>query len=331
MKYYSKKLIALLMTSSISLSTMGCAIVKSVEKNGLKVSANYSENNYDDIEKGFIDNSVSFTQEKAIRAITDAEILNSNNEVIGYLPMYEELKINNIYDGLYEVYYNDELAYIKSSDVIEDFITTPNNQYLGVAYLSEDASIYSDTLESSTVKEINKYELAYIYYGLNDYFYVLADNNIGFVKKDKLIMLEDTFVVVDISSQTLNLYQNNEITLSTPVVTGKVRNGESITPVGIYEIYDISKNRDLVGPGYRSYVDYMMKFNDNIGLHDAEYHVDYNSDGKIIKEHGWRDISEFGGYTFIKHGSHGCVNMPHEATVFVNENVNLGTKVLVKR
>ena len=329
MKLYSKRLITLLLTSSISLSTMSCAIIKSTETEGLKVINKESEDKNYTIEV-VEDKSIIFIQESAVRAITNAEILNSNNEVIGYLPAYEELKVNEKYDDLYQVYYNDELAYIKSSDVIEDYITTPENNYISVAYINEDTSIYSDTNESSVVKELNKYEAAYIYYGLNDYYYVLADNNIGFVKKDKLTNLEGTFVVVDISSQTLNLYQNNEVTLSSPVVTGKVINGESITPVGIYEIYDITKNRELVGPGYRSYVDYMMKFNKNIGLHDTEYHADYNN-GKIVKKHGWRDKQEFGGYTFIKHGSHGCVNMPHDATVFVNENVNIGTKVLVKK
>ena len=70
----------------------------------------------------------------------------------------------------------------------------------------------------------------------------------------------------------------------------------------------------------------MMKFDGNIGLHDAEYHTDDNG-----FKHGWRNRSDFGGETYIKNGSHGCVNMPHEEVMEVSEYVDLGTKVLVKK
>ena len=74
----------------------------------------------------------------------------------------------------------------------------------------------------------------------------------------------------------------------------------------------------------------MMKFNNNEGLHDAEYHKDYDENGKLIKSHGWREISEFGGQTYQHNGSHGCVNMPHDAAVEVYNNTDVGSRVLVK-
>ena len=73
----TKKLIALLLTSSISLTTGGCAVIKSVEKHELKVSNNYTNDLeiIEEEEKVIEDTSISFIQEDAVRAIVDAEIL----------------------------------------------------------------------------------------------------------------------------------------------------------------------------------------------------------------------------------------------------------------
>ena len=111
--------------------------------------------------------------------------------------------------------------------------------------------------------------------------------------------------------------------LTSPVVTGKPA---TPTNEGLFNIYNITYDRYLIGKGYESYVDIMMKFDGNIGLHDAEYHT--NENGKF---HGWRASSDFGGETYIKNGSHGCVNMPHDEVMEVSEYVGLGTKVLVKK
>jgi len=104
------------------------------------------------------------------------------------------------------------------------------------------------------------------------------------------------------------MYVNKELVVDSPVVTGKGEN--SRTHVGKYRIFRKRHNCYLIGPNraWCNYVDYMMKFNGNIGLHDAEYHTDANG-----KKHGWRDYSEFGGETYLTNGSHGCVNMPHDA------------------
>ena len=129
-------------------------------------------------------------------------------------------------------------------------------------------------------------------------------------------------MVVDISSQEVKLYCNNEVILTTPVVTGKP---STPSDKGLFEIYDISNSRYLIGPNYKSYVDIMMKYNGGEGLHDAQYHT--HEDGF---KHGWRDISEFGGDTYLKHGSHGCINMIHDDVMTVSDYVDIGTKVLVK-
>lgn len=168
-----------------------------------------------------------------------------------------------------------------------------------------------------------KLECVEVYDQVDDICLVKTDKYIGYVSSLDLEELLGTFVVVDISNQELKLYSDNEVILTSPVVTGKP---SSPTDQGIFEIYDISGPRYLIGSNYKTYVDTMMKYNGNEGLHDAEYHQ--HEDGF---KHGWRDISEFGGETYLTNGSHGCVNMPHEEVMAVKEYVEIGTKVLVKQ
>ena len=192
-----------------------------------------------------------------------------------------------------------------------------------IAYTKEDTVIYDDINTLNKVADVYAYEGIKVYDEIDSYYLTEIDGNVGYINKDITEDLTGTFVIVDISNQELNLYENNKLILTSPVVTGKP---STPTSVGSYNIFEISRNRDLIGPNYRSYVNIMMKFNGGQGLHDAEYHVDDNG-----KRHGWRNKQEFGGSTYLYNGSHGCVNMPHDEAIEVSNYVNIGDKVLVKK
>ena len=181
---------------------------------------------------------------------------------------------------------------------------------------------YSSSNLEETI-DIPKLEFGEVYNEIDDYYLIKTNDYAGYVKIDDTKELTDTYVVVDISDQELKMYENTELILETPVVTGRPKYPSD---EGLFKIYDISKNRYLVGPNYRSYVDVMLKYNGGEGLHDAEYHT--NADGR---KHGWRNIDEFGGTTYLTNGSHGCINMPHEAAMMAYENLELNDKVLVKK
>ena len=67
----------------------------------------------------------------------------------------------------------------------------------------------------------------------------------------------------------------------------------------------------LVGPNYRSHVNYWMPIVGHIGIHDAD----------------WRN--EFGGEIYKTSGSHGCINVPPENMPELFAAVQTGTKVIV--
>ena len=123
-----------------------------------------------------------------------------------------------------------------------------------------------------------------------------------------------TYVDVDLNNQTVSYFENNVLVMQSPCVTGKTSAGRG-TPKGTYSIKAHIPGKTLRGPTWKVWVDYWMRFTDsNIGLHDAT----------------WRTAEEFGGDTYVNHGSHGCVNLPHEFAAQLFNKVNIGTTVVVR-
>lgn len=217
-----------------------------------------------------------------------------------------------------------EEEFDNSLENIMDIIN--NGSIQKVYYALENINIKIPSFLSINNVEENiilpRLECLEVYAEVDDLYLVKTNEYIGYINKTNIEELTGTFVVVDISSQEVKLYSDNQVILTTPVVTGKP---STPSDKGLFEIYDISGPRYLVGPGYKSYVDIMMKYNGGEGLHDAQYHKHENG-----FKHGWRDSSEFGGETYLTDGSHGCVNMLHDAAMTVRDNVDIGTKVLVK-
>ena len=138
--------------------------------------------------------------------------------------------------------------------------------------------------------------------------------------------MDGTFAIVDISDQIAYLYEGRDLIISTPVVTGRPSNP---TTKGLHKVWHISEDRYLKGADYEVYVDYFDAFCGGIGFHDAEYHTHYDKNGKKLYSHGWR--GQFGGNLYKTSGSHGCVNMPHDAAEVFYNNLEIGDKVLVKQ
>ncbi len=120
----------------------------------------------------------------------------------------------------------------------------------------------------------------------------------------------DTYVEVDMTAQKLYFYQDGELIIDTPVVTGDMARRMS-TPSGTNYVYFKQRNRTLIGPDYATFVNYWMAVNGHIGIHDAT----------------WR--STFGGDIYKSNGSHGCINTPMEAVSRLYEMVEVGTPVIM--
>lgn len=121
----------------------------------------------------------------------------------------------------------------------------------------------------------------------------------------------NSYVDVDITNQTMTLFQNNLPVLQSPCVTGTPKNGRS-TPTGVWYVMEKTPGKRLKGDTWDVWVDRWMRFTpDSCGLHDAS----------------WR--RKFGGNIYLSNGSHGCVNLPKNIAYTLFDLVSVGTPVIV--
>lgn len=348
MKKYSPKFMALVLASLISSATSGCGkseieqIVTPVE------SASVVDYDINVLTATEVDQMVVTPAPKeeekptyeinmvdTIVASEDTSIKDETGELLGTLPAGRSINVDNVTeDGNYEVTYYDNTAYVSSDDVIASTRAEVTGKITKMLYAENDTVLtVPDYLNPDGVElevQINALECFEVYAEFEDCYLVQTIDYVGYIPKTDLKELTGTFVVVDISNQELRLYVDNELVLKSPVVTG-TPNEERHTDEGAWEVFEITYNRALNGPGYSSPVDIMIKFHGGEGLHDAEYHTCDFWKKKGLSRHGWRALSEFGGNTYIVNGSHGCVNMPHDKVFEVAEYVTIGTPVIVKK
>lgn len=125
-----------------------------------------------------------------------------------------------------------------------------------------------------------------------------------------------TYLDVDVSHQTVEMYIDGETVFTTPCVTGCRVTGTT-TDIGTY--YIINQVRDVVlrgdnadGTEYESPVSYWLGINYvGEGFHDAS----------------WR--SSFGGSIWIRNGSHGCINIPPSRMPELYNLAKIGMPVVV--
>lgn len=124
--------------------------------------------------------------------------------------------------------------------------------------------------------------------------------------------LGGTYVEIDLDHQHLYLYVDKKLITEGDICSGCVADGNA-TPEGLYTIKSKDHDRYLRGEGYCDWVSYFMPFNGGVGLHDAT----------------WRGEGDYGGEVYLEEGSHGCINMPLELAKTIDENVEVGTYVIL--
>lgn len=133
---------------------------------------------------------------------------------------------------------------------------------------------------------------------------------------DKSFDSLQNYVEIDISRQTVWMYYNGECIVETPCVTGQVSNGRYDTPPGLFYLTykkedDYLDGYNADGTRYRTFVDYWMPFNGDIGLHDLA------------------SRKKFGGDIYKTNGSHGCVNLPLDAAKTIFEHIDSSMPIIV--
>ena len=227
---------------------------------------------------------------------------------IGDLKKDDSLKkIRTLDNGWVEVEYNGSLAYINGKYVKDTYMI--DDDLDAIVYFTKASKVINPYNNESY--DVPQYETGYVYYDTGSSYFGIVDGKYGLFNKANVEKLKGKFVVIDISEQKLRLYENNtDNTLCCDVVTGK---DKSPTSIGLFKVGSKDYDTYLVGPGYRSHVDYWIPFNHGQGMHDAD----------------WRN--KFGGEIYHKKGSHGCVNMQKKDAKQIYNTLERGDKVLVKK
>lgn len=124
-----------------------------------------------------------------------------------------------------------------------------------------------------------------------------------------------TFILIDISKQTIWYYRKGKKVLKSDVVTGKP--GRYSTPTGIFKVRSKGRNVRLTGATWDVTVRYWMAFyGSSYGMHDAS----------------WRSSRQFNNHkTYKSNGSHGCVNLRPSTARKLYNKVRIGTPVIIQK
>ena len=265
----------------------------------------------------------------------DADLINQMNDLNTYLDVVVTYEM---YDGTVVTLDNTETSgwlsvkdensgyYYLNTDVLMDHCTE---------YVRKLAEQYDSLSDSVTFSSTNRGEIliptAQYGYEIDQadeaaelYNIILSRTSaerepLYLVCSPGLSTAEGTYIEIDITYQHVYYYINGSVYFDTPCVTGLSTDPDRETPTGIYSIYEKDTNKTLRGDydestgtySYESFVNYWMRFNEGVGLHDAS----------------WR--SEFGGDIYTYSGSHGCVNLPYSAAQEIYGLCDLGTVVVV--
>ena len=257
----------------------------------------------------------------AVEAIHGANIRRSpdvkTGEIIGglstgdRLPAYERLE-----NGWYRVDYQGQDGYI-FGELVKEIYASSIDDY-PMIYTMEEAPFVEEPY-GATIEKIPANSYYYVLGENQDYFFTQINGRFGYIGKSHCERMTDIYVVVDISAQELKVYNRGKEILSTPVVTGSVG-----TPTYPGAFYIQCKETDVIltGPGYAIPVKWWMRFDEGRGLHDAGWRVAF---GKYVDENG-NVIGDIRDYW----GTHGCVNIPEDITLYIFDLVHVGDRVFVK-
>lgn len=205
-------------------------------------------------------------------------------------------------------------------EAIANFLIEYNNKYATINKTRTLESTYSGTVSVQPRQlgwSIDRYaeaaQIAEELWAMKD---VKRPANIVGNHLDSGLEIGVNYIEIDLNVQRLMIYRDNELAFETPIISGSPK---SPTPVGAVSVWNKELDSTLIGemvngkPKYKTPVDYWMPIDSNnlIGIHDAS----------------WQ--SNFGGDSYLSHGSNGCINVSPQAAATIWQLVEIGMPTYV--
>lgn len=246
-----------------------------------------------------------------IVAASDTPIYNINGEFITDFVAGRNYVYLDEDDDNYIIDYFGENGIVSKETTFLSSKRVVNQSMINKGCIKEVTSLYSNKELTEQISYLDKLEFVEIYREVNDTYLVQSRDEVGYIKKDAVELMEKDSAVIDINNQEMRVYEGNELKVYTPVVTG-TKNTSRRSDEGLFNIRTkySTKNGFDIQPGYK--VMGVLYYNGGEGIHTANY---------------WR--KQYGGNIYLKNGSHGCINTPDDKFEELFKILGLGEYVLV--
>ena len=272
-------------------------------------------------DKEVVMDDLKINERTCAKALEDINIYDSVecNNILGTLEEGKDLPFNCLWDeGFYEVEYNDSIGFVECNKC--NLISKYNFENM-VEFMNDCTLFTEDTNGVTNAVKVEKQAVGGLVKEIGSWSLVYIDETLGYVKNDNLRNLSDSFVVVDESDLMLYLYQDNQLILEAPVITGREKHE---TDQGDFKVYDKKTNYTMhgvdqdTGKPYESYVDYCVMYN--------EEHKEY------IHDASWKSEADFENRFELPNikRSHGCVKVKKRTAQTVYNVLDKGDDVIVK-
>lgn len=252
-----------------------------------------------------------------------------------YVFDFEDRKYTLTGEDLFNLYDETDKGLVLNKEKVSDYVaeiaketdtyaTKRTFNATGIGEITVEPGIYGwlmDVKETSNnlIAMIDKAQEGNveIEYKSTEYFSYTAMSR----KKDDI---GNTYIEIDLSRQTLWYYENGELIVSTPVVTGmsttQDKNGfrKAATPVGVNKVWvkespSVLKGvNETTGEKYSLPIDYWIYMGwTGSGIHDT------------------KDRPAYGGDVYHYNGSSSCINTPIKAMATLYDHVKYGTPVVI--
>ena len=252
---------------------------------------------------------------------------NKGDNIIGFCDITDKFAILDHVDGYYKVDYLGNTGYISDKYVIEDSMDRNILEASSMVYFPKISALYDD--DGSIICYLPKYQNLLVIGGVNNYYKVLVDGVVGYVKKNETKELTKTTIVVDLSRQILKVFKNGKEVFRCKVITGAKTDQ---TRLGCFKIGHHTTNYVFKASGI--FNEFWIQFDGNIGIHPADAN---NGEGWQKKEYFDKAVADaydawskgYGRTYPNRHGSHGCVNTMIKDTTVIYSLCDIGDNVLV--
>ncbi len=242
----------------------------------------------------------------------------TSSSKLGFADITDQFEIIDKTDNWYKINYLDNLAYVHKNYVKE--VTHEKQDIIKSVYLNKDESFLDENKNIITI--LPKYQLLHVIEENNDYYHVLVDGIEGYILKNSTKSLTDTFTLIDLPRQIVKIYNKNKEIYRCRIITGS----KSLqTNIGCFKIGHLLTDYQLT---VEHRVSYWMQFDNNIGLHDAdwqepEYFI-------LVTEKAYENYAKGKSYTYpFKYGSHGCGNLTYQDAYIIYHLLHINDNVLV--